>query len=954
MALGKDQYKVIRETYLKSNPDAYSDNLYYIPVGEVVAKDVSSEYPFIMITYKGEIGYVSLNDLAPLSNATTNNDKKVKADSTTSADIGGQGEGENDGEGRENGGTQDPQPPITTDYSSWLEKIRSKIYLLLIIPIVFFGLLIWRLIKRKTILDSAKECIDRAKAVTQEAMAKVDISKSSISLVLDIINRNQSIDIDGLDSTINNLKSAKGKTENSERDIVKINSEINSIVKALSEVNNIKEALNLKNNSELARTNAISSLNAVSVEKAIVEKEINSFSLKIKDITSNVGNKAINDANSAKNKIGITTNNISATNKIIDKAYTDSNKFKSNSGVALKSALNELDVLKTNSNEIILSLNKVLLKANNVITDANAILRRVGAIEDIIDNKIRADRAKVNASAILAEANVIKSKSEDLLFQAELEKIKVSIALGEHNTPSEGSDTTIKAEEVVEIDINVTPPKINNPPNPTLEEIDNDFQLKYVNYDFKGVANTSSYPILLFPQKGCIVRSHKSIKVGRRGFKEISFQDSINSYFGNDFKILGDARLDTGRESRPFEPDIAIIDKKFNINLRIDIEIDEPYAGISRQPTHCIGEDIYRDNYFKDRGWIVIRFSEYQVHLFEGSALKFIAETIKSAIPNYIIPSNLSKMPSLAKDELWDTLQAQKWEKIKYRENYLKHKFEKEDTPHVFIKQDFTKQDLEEESKVKNSSIGAVEKTNEFKFNSNNKHNRDKRIEFYSEQHIYTIDKIPAVSVSTIIDKFFPVFDTKYWAAFKAPSLHMSPSAVEKMWKDKAELSIMEGKKLHDQIEDYFINKIKTDSKEFKLFESFLKENPNIEPYRTEWRIFDEKYLIAGTIDLVSKNKHEYEIYDWKRSHRIIGLKGEPIVDLGFGKFGLGKLSHISDSPFNRYCMQQNMYKFILEKNYGINIKAMYLVVLHPDYNTFYKIPVPYYKTEIEFILNSI
>jgi hypothetical protein len=48
------------------------------------------------------------------------------------------------------------------------------------------------------------------------------------------------------------------------------------------------------------------------------------------------------------------------------------------------------------------------------------------------------------------------------------------------------------------------------------------------------------------------------------------------------------------------------------------------------------------------------------------------------------------------------------------------------------------------------------------------------------------------------------------------------------------------------------------------------------------------------------------------------------------------------------------MYKFILEKNYGISIKAMYIVVLHPDYDNFYKFPIPYFKKEIEYILNSL
>ncbi|MBL0102402.1 MAG: hypothetical protein IPP51_00680 [Bacteroidetes bacterium] len=144
---------------------------------------------------------------------------------------------------------------------------------------------------------------------------------------------------------------------------------------------------------------------------------------------------------------------------------------------------------------------------------------------------------------------------------------------------------------------------------------------------------TNSYPIFRFPKKGTVVRSYRIGNTKRRGYKEEPFQKSIERYFGKEFTVLGNARLNTGKDTRPFEPDIAIIDKS-NSNLRIDIEIDEPYAGITRQPTHCKGEDINRDIYFVDRGWIVIRFSEYQVHLQENNCLRFIAETLKSALQN--------------------------------------------------------------------------------------------------------------------------------------------------------------------------------------------------------------------------------------------------------------------------------------------------------------------------------
>lgn len=913
IAIGQTDYEVVRGIYLKANPDTYADDLMLIPAGKMVKKDLSSDYPYIRITYNGEVGYVSINDLKVYSKP----EKKAQQEKTpdkdpvpTPAPIPTPKP------------ETEPKPPQETEVVTipWLEMLRPYLYLLLIIPILFFLVFTWLLIRKKSNLKAAKQAIEKATADIKEARATVEATKLKISAVIDVFNN-----YSGLDSIITRVKASKVSTDNSRRNVDKLALEIKETAKVIDAVTSTKEALEVRNSSEILNSKAVTANKAASDEKIVVEKEIDSCIGKLKGLTTSAANKAITDANLAKNIINNAKADISVINEIVDTGLTSANKFVSNAGTALKSAKTILERLKTNSDEIKLAAEKVQIKANNAIADANATSRGEASVRLAIDAKIAAEKATISAATAIAEAKVINEKSKNLRVDAERIKIEVDNAIKE---------------------IPPSKPIIPEPP------IGNQF--KFVNYSFKGTTNTSSYPIILSPKKGCIVRSHKLIKTGRRGYKEPFFQAAIESYFGNDFDILGDARLDTGKESRPFEPDIAIVDKKYNSNLRIDIEIDEPYAGISRQPTHCIGEDIYRDNYFKDRGWIVIRFSEYQVHLSESSSLKFIAETIKAAIPNYTIPSDLSKLPSLAKYDLWDTLQAQKWEEKKYREVYLGHEFKKEVTPPIFIKQEFTKQDIEEESKVENTWIGEIEKTNEDKFNGNNKHNRDKRIEFYTEPHVYTIDKVPAVSVSTIIDKFFPVFDTEYWAAYKAPSLKMTPSAVAKMWKEKGELSAKDGKILHEQIEKYFLNNEKFTSKEFGLFKDFMIRNSQINPFRTEWRIFDEEYLVAGTIDLVSKNNNEYEIYDWKRSRRIIGLDKNPKIKNDFGDVGIGKLAHIDDTPFNRYCLQQSMYKFMLEKNYGISIKAMYIVVLHPDYANFYKFPIPYYKKEIEYILSSL
>ena len=68
----------------------------------------------------------------------------------------------------------------------------------------------------------------------------------------------------------------------------------------------------------------------------------------------------------------------------------------------------------------------------------------------------------------------------------------------------------------------------------------------------------------------------------------------------------------------------------------------------------------------------------------------------------------------------------------------------------------------------------------------------------------------------------------------------------------------------------------------------------------------------------------------------------QPILkDFNYGRDGL---SHIADNSFNRYALQQNVYKFILEKYYDKKISSMNLLVLHPNYTNYVHLKLPEMK----------
>ncbi len=235
-------------------------------------------------------------------------------------------------------------------------------------------------------------------------------------------------------------------------------------------------------------------------------------------------------------------------------------------------------------------------------------------------------------------------------------------------------------------------------------------------------------------------------------------------------------------------------------------------------------------------------------------------------------------------------------------------------------------------------------------FNEQNKHPRDSHIEFFADPHSYQVDGQEFQSATALIDSYFAPFDSEYWSKYKSEQLGISIEEVKDKWDEIAAA----GTQLHARIEQYFIQASQEDSLEFSYFLDFIADHPNLQAYRTEWTIFHEKYGVAGTLDLLAKNEGKFEIYDWKRSKNVISLRGGYLMDRAFrGKTGKGVLQHIPDTNYHKYCLQQSLYRYILEHKYGLEIEAAYLIVLHPKLKSYHKVKATYYPNEIESILED-
>lgn len=184
----------------------------------------------------------------------------------------------------------------------------------------------------------------------------------------------------------------------------------------------------------------------------------------------------------------------------------------------------------------------------------------------------------------------------------------------------------------------------------------------------------NEYPQVEMPPKDSIIKLPQIGKGRRKGFKEKDFKATLDYYFSDKIQIL-DNQLLMVKNGYYFEPDFCLIILENDVNIFIDIEIDEPYEGINdiegRKVTHEIGMDFNRDSAFSVRGWITIRISEFQVHLFPKACCRHIAEVIASIHKEFEIPTELQQTSKLEKMSRWTNLEGKKMSLDKYRENYL-------------------------------------------------------------------------------------------------------------------------------------------------------------------------------------------------------------------------------------------------------------------------------------------
>lgn len=209
-------------------------------------------------------------------------------------------------------------------------------------------------------------------------------------------------------------------------------------------------------------------------------------------------------------------------------------------------------------------------------------------------------------------------------------------------------------------------------------------------------------------------------------------------------------------------------------------------------------------------------------------------------------------------------------------------------------------------------------------------HNKENNLEFIEETHKYYVNKKEFISVTTKIGKYFP---------FKVDEV--SRKVAEKNWTTEDEIkenwSILtkNGSHIHKLAEKY-LNKEKLSEFELEKIEhvrNFLKEHEEFEIIASEIQIFSKKYQVAGSIDLIVRNRDTNRLFtiDWKTSNKEINKND--IWEMAKRPFNT-----IPKNKFYQYSLQIWAYNTILKEEYGIEVWDSLIIHLKNDYKSYVKI----------------
>ena len=199
-------------------------------------------------------------------------------------------------------------------------------------------------------------------------------------------------------------------------------------------------------------------------------------------------------------------------------------------------------------------------------------------------------------------------------------------------------------------------------------------------------------------------------------------------------------------------------------------------------------------------------------------------------------------------------------------------------------------------------------------------------IKFKEDNHTYLYngdaDVFP-ISVTGKVHEYIEEFDADLWAGKTAEKRGITVEEVHREWDENREKACTKGTLFHKYAENKLNNKyenLDVSPKLTDMFDEFYRLSiDNLIPIKSEIVIGDIELQIAGMIDqLYWSNKLDgLVIFDWKTNKKLRR-------DNRYKKM-LTLFNDLDDCEYNIYSIQLNVYRYIVERNTNLKIKAAYI-----------------------------
>jgi hypothetical protein len=236
-----------------------------------------------------------------------------------------------------------------------------------------------------------------------------------------------------------------------------------------------------------------------------------------------------------------------------------------------------------------------------------------------------------------------------------------------------------------------------------------------------------------------------------------------------------------------------------------------------------------------------------------------------------------------------------------------------------------------------------MENNNEKEVVTDQKENTPPEFWFDPVEHKYYVKGIHYVSVTQWIQSKFKKFNEKKQSFASAKTLiakrkaedvedegeveteenekeeekvNQTSSYIKERWKKSRE----KGLSVHDKIDRFLRGEEGVESQVTEQIEDFMKKF-EVEVFCSEVRMFDEELQMAGTVDAVfyDRVRDQYILVDWKNVKKMHYR--------GSKKSSKPPFEDLADCNYTKYCIQLNLYKYLLKKKKDIEMSKCYIVI---------------------------